>query len=154
MSNPRIRETSVKHGLPARFEPPFGPMDSYKTVTQNDRERRDALQAEKRRDVSDETQRGIEAAGSPRPEQTFFDDPATDRLMGVVWALASEVYVLRDRLTVLESALSQSGHIDLAALQTEASPEELQAQAADRDAFVGHLMDNLAGIQMSKGALR
>ena len=116
--------------------------------------RRDALRTVKRRDVSDERQTGIPAAESPRPEQTFFDDPATDRLMGVVWALASEVYVLRDRLTVLESALAQSGHVDLAALQAEASPEELQAQAADRDAFVGHLMDSLAGVQVSKGALR
>jgi hypothetical protein len=39
-----------------------------------------------------------------RPEQTFFADPALDRLYGVVWALATEVYVLRDRVGLLEEA--------------------------------------------------
>ena len=34
----------------------------------------------------------------PRPEQVFFADPAIDRMMGVVMALAGEVYVLRDRV--------------------------------------------------------
>jgi len=94
------------------------------------------------------------AGETPRAEQTFFDDPAADRLMGVVWALATEVFVLRDRLNVLESALAKSGQIDLSEIRAEATPEELQAQSADRDAFVAHLMDNLAGVQMSKGALR
>jgi len=31
------------------------------------------------------------------PEQTFFPDPALDRAFGVVMALATEVWVLRDR---------------------------------------------------------
>ena len=30
-------------------------------------------------------------------EQTFFEDPALDRAFGVVMALATEVYVLRNR---------------------------------------------------------
>ena len=30
-------------------------------------------------------------------EQTFFEDPALDRAFGVVRALATEVYVLRNR---------------------------------------------------------
>ena len=40
-----------------------------------------------------------------RPEQTFFDDPALDRAFGVVMALATEVYVQRDRLRALERQL-------------------------------------------------
>ena len=36
-----------------------------------------------------------------RPEQTFFPDPAIDRELGVVMALATEVYVLRDRTRAL-----------------------------------------------------
>ena len=35
------------------------------------------------------------------PEQSFFADPALDRAMGVIMALATEVYVLRDRLRAL-----------------------------------------------------
>ena len=37
------------------------------------------------------------------PEQTFFPDPALDRAFGVVMALATEVWVLRDRLAALEA---------------------------------------------------
>lgn len=87
-----------------------------------------------------------------RPEQTFFDDPALDRLYGTVWALATEVFVLRDRVTVLEEALAEAGQIDLDALRAEPSPEDLAAHAADRRAFVDHLMTSLAGTQQSKGA--
>ncbi len=94
------------------------------------------------------------APNAPRPEQVFFDDPALDRMMGVVWALATEVYVLRDRLQSLEQTLSDSGAIDRAALDAEASPEEIRGNAADRDAFVAHLMDNLMGVQAAKGPLR
>lgn len=95
-----------------------------------------------------------DSSSAPRPEQTFFDDPAMDRMMGVVWALATEVYVLRDRMQTLEENLSKSGAIDLAALDAEATPQELMEKAADRDAFVAHLMDNLMGIQAAKGPLR
>ncbi len=87
-----------------------------------------------------------------RPEQTFFEDPALDRAFGVVMALATEVYVLRDRVRALETALAQSGTIDAEALSAEPGPEEMAATAADRDAFVAHLMGNLLGEQVSKGA--
>ncbi len=39
-----------------------------------------------------------------RSEQVFFEDPAVDRLMGVVLALATEHYVLLDRVHVLSAA--------------------------------------------------
>lgn len=88
----------------------------------------------------------------PRPEQTFFADPALDRAFGVVMALATEVYVLRDRLAALEAQLAARGALDRAALAAEPPPEERAARAADRDAFVAHLMHNLLGEQQSKGA--
>ena len=91
---------------------------------------------------------------APRPEQQFFDDPSLDRIMGVVWALATEVYVLRDRQQKLEEMLEASGALNRLALDTEADPQELIDKAADRDAFVAHLMDNLMGIQAAKGPLR
>lgn len=87
-----------------------------------------------------------------RPEQTFFEDPALDRAFGVVMALATEVYVLHDRVRALETALARSGAIDADVLSQEPGPEEAAASAADRDAFVAHLMGNLLGQQVSKGA--
>lgn len=87
-----------------------------------------------------------------RPEQRFFDDPALDRLYGLTWALATEVYVLRDRVDVLESALAANGSVDLEALRAEATPEELMVRSADRKAFIDGLFVNLTGRQQSKGA--
>ena len=89
----------------------------------------------------------------PRPEQTFFADPALDRAFGVVMALATEVYVLRDRLAALEAQLAARGLLDRAALAAEPSPEEIAAHAADRDAFVEHLMHHLLGRQVARGPL-
>ena len=57
-----------------------------------------------------------EPADKARPEQTFFEDPALDRAFGMVMALATEVYVLRDRVRALETALAKSGAVDPAAL--------------------------------------
>jgi hypothetical protein len=88
-----------------------------------------------------------------RPEQAFFPDPALDRAFGVVMALATEVYVLRDRLAALEAQLAARGMLDRTALDAEPSPEEGAARAADRDAFVAHLMHHLLGHQVSKGPL-
>lgn len=89
-----------------------------------------------------------------RPEQTFFADPAIDRIMGVVMALAGEVYVLRDRMRVLEARLNEQGVLAPGALDSFApTPEQAQAAQADRDAFVSHLLDNLLGQQAAKGPL-
>jgi hypothetical protein len=88
----------------------------------------------------------------PRPEQTYFADPALDRVFGVVMALATEVYVLRDRLAAIEAQLAARGSLDRAELEAEPTPEEQAARAADRDAFVAHLMQHLLGEQVSKGA--
>jgi hypothetical protein len=37
---------------------------------------------------------------------TFFPDPTTDRVLGVVMELAQEVYTLRQKLATLEGAAS------------------------------------------------
>ncbi len=87
----------------------------------------------------------------PGAEQNFFEDEALDRAFGVVMALATEVYVLSDRVQALERLLTESGVIGEAALDGEPDPAALVEQAADRDAFVAHLMDNLLGRQVSKG---
>jgi hypothetical protein len=68
-------------------------------------------------------------------------------------ALATEVYVLRDRLAALEAQLAARGMLDRTALEAEPPPEEVAARAADRDAFVAHLMHHLLGQQVAKGPL-
>lgn len=88
----------------------------------------------------------------PQAEQTFFEDEALDRAFGVVMSLASEVYVLRDRLHALERLLTDNGVIAEGALDAEPDAATLAERSADRDAFVTHLMQNLLGTQMSKGA--
>jgi hypothetical protein len=87
-----------------------------------------------------------------RAEQQFFADAALDRAFGVVMALAAEVYVLRDRLAALERQLAARGTIDAAALDAEPDAQEAAARARDRDAFVAHLLGNLLGQQVSRGA--
>ncbi|MFC3227916.1 hypothetical protein ACFOGJ_11780 [Marinibaculum pumilum] len=87
-----------------------------------------------------------------RPEQTFFTDPALDRVMGVVMALATEVWVMKDRQAALERALAARG-LDLAdLLDAEPGDADRRAMAAEREAFVAHLMDNMLGRQVSLGA--
>ena len=82
------------------------------------------------------------------PEQTFFPDPALDRAFGVVMALAQEVWVLRDRVAAMEAQLADRGVLDIAKLDEEPRAD---ARAAERDAFVEHLLHNLLGVQQSKG---
>ena len=87
-----------------------------------------------------------------RAEQQFFDDPAVDRLMGVLMALATEHYVLRDRYRALERQLAATGKVDVAALDGEPAAAELAANRADRDAFVNELLRPLLGEQQALGA--
>ena len=86
-----------------------------------------------------------------RPEQTFLDDPALDRAFGVVMALATEVYVQRDRLRALERQLQEANVIKIADLDQEPSDAERQADALDREQFVEGLLINLLGSQQAKG---
>jgi hypothetical protein len=89
----------------------------------------------------------------PLPEQTFFADPVVDRVLGVAMTLATEVWVLRDRVRALESILVASGQLQSGALDGYAPrPEEAEAIARDRDAFVASLMTNLLGREVSKSA--
>lgn len=82
------------------------------------------------------------------PEQTFFPDPALDRAFGVVMALAQEVWVLKDRVAGMEAQLAERGMLDANKLNEEPGRDE---RAAEREAFVAHLMRNLLGEQQAKG---
>lgn len=71
----------------------------------------------------------------------YFDDPATDQLLGLVLSLASELSVTRDRLDALERLLASRGQLDRAALNAfhpdEAAAEE---RRESREAFMARLM--------------
>ncbi len=88
-----------------------------------------------------------------RPEQTFFDDPALDRTFGVVMALATEVYVQRDRLRALERQLQEASILNIDNLNGEPSDAERRVNARDREQFVEGLLINLLGKQQAKGAI-
>lgn len=79
-----------------------------------------------------------------RSEQVFFEDAAVDRLMGVVLALATEHYVLLDRVHVLERRLSAAGLVPDA--------EEHAAEHADAAALAEALFRPLLGVQQARGA--
>jgi len=80
---------------------------------------------------------------APPLEQTFFDDPVLDRLMGTTIALAAEVYMLRSRLRAVERMLAKEGR----------EPETIDEAAERRDAmaFVQHILGPTLGEQQSRG---
>lgn len=87
----------------------------------------------------------------PQAEQTFFADPAVDRLLGMVFSLTAEVHVLRDRLALLESALAERGVVDAARLSDVVPEGALEGQlAAARTALVRHVFEGLPGRLASK----
>lgn len=90
-------------------------------------------------------------SGQFRSEQVFFEDPAIDRLMGVVLALATEHAVLRNQVQALKTALARGGVVDTAALDAAADgldPVEQQ----EISAFAEALMRPLMGLQQAAGA--
>lgn len=87
-----------------------------------------------------------------RTEQTFFKDEALDRAVGMIMTLSAELYVTRDRLTVLERTLTARGLLEPNELDGyQPDSEALLADAADREAFTTALMANLSGKQSAKG---
>lgn len=86
-----------------------------------------------------------------QPELQFFTDPAVDRLLGVVFNLAGEVQVLRDRLQILEAVLEQQQSIAPGAVDAFKPSGELQLSLdADRSAYVKHLFDPMLGLAASR----
>lgn len=77
--------------------------------------------------------------------QTFFDDPALDRLVAVTVSLAAEVQVLRDRQRALESVLRRHG-IDAATEIERWEPDEAERREIDAadDLFVRAVLGPLA----------
>ncbi len=89
-----------------------------------------------------------------RPELQFFPEPAVDRLMGVVFSLAGEVQVLRDRLQVLEAVLAERKVVEAGAVDRHVpSAEQQAAMDADRRAYTRHVFDPMLGRAASRSAV-
>lgn len=70
-----------------------------------------------------------------------FEDPIHDRLLGIILALGAEVWQLRERLSLLESALARQG-TDVSSLIEELAldPERAPSMVADRDAYLARFL--------------
>ena len=79
--------------------------------------------------------------GPAAPGYHAFEDPVHDRLLGIILALGAEVWNLRERLGLLESALARQG-IEVSALIEELAldPERAPAMVTDRDAFLARFL--------------
>src|SRR5215813_13321892 len=70
-----------------------------------------------------------------KPSQ--FDDPAIDTLLNIVLSLGNEVYVLRDRMHIIEKMLEAKGGISHADIESyRPTPEDEEKIRKDRDAFM------------------
>jgi hypothetical protein len=87
----------------------------------------------------------------PDAEQTFFADPAIDRLLGMVLSLSAELHVLRDRVALLEAELERGGALEAGRLDRIVPDGALEARiGAERAALVRHLLEGLPGRLASK----
>jgi hypothetical protein len=79
-----------------------------------------------------------------RPSQ--FDDPAIDALLSIVLSLGSEVYVLRDRMRIIENLLEAKGAISRADIEDyQPAPEEEEEIRKEADAFISRLFRTFEG---------
>jgi hypothetical protein len=86
-----------------------------------------------------------------QPEQTFFPDPADDRLLGIVFNLASELQVLRDRVRVLEHLLETKSVLAPHEIDGFRGSDEVEhAIAVDRREYVRHLLEPVLGRAASR----
>jgi hypothetical protein len=79
-----------------------------------------------------------------RPRQ--FDNPEIGPLLDVVLSLIGEVYVMRDRMRIIEKMLEARGTISLADIEAfKPTPEEEEQIRGDRDLFMARLFRALEG---------
>ena len=69
-----------------------------------------------------------------------FENPAMDALLSVVLSLGNEVYVMRDRMRVIEKMLDAKGTISRADIEAyKPTPEEEEEIRKDNDAFMARM---------------
>jgi hypothetical protein len=69
-----------------------------------------------------------------------FDDPELDGLLSILLSLGNEVYVMRDRMRVVEKMLEEKGTISRADIEAyKPSVEEEEEIRKDNNAFMARL---------------
>jgi hypothetical protein len=73
-------------------------------------------------------------------ETTYFPDPHLDRTLRLVWQLAGELQVTRQRLAALEAVLARTGAVPAGAVDDfHPHPSEAEALRRHRDGYVDRL---------------
>ena len=81
----------------------------------------------------------VKRAKGKRPD--YFDDPATDRLMSIVLALAAEVSVLRQRHDTVERLLAANGTLSRADIESYAPDAAIaRERGLDTQAYIARIM--------------
>jgi len=76
--------------------------------------------------------------------QSYFNDPAVDRLVEMVTDLAATTWTLMDRQRILEWELQRRGHLDSGRIDTYQPTEEEERQLTEqRNAFMSRLLSSL-----------
>ena len=78
----------------------------------------------------------------PDGQPQFFQDPAIDRMHGVLLRLAQEAWVLTERLAVIEGALREKGVVTADYIATR---ETDGASAAAREAALANFIERTLG---------
>lgn len=69
-----------------------------------------------------------------------FDNPELDKMLAILLSLGNEVYVMRDRLRIIEKMMDKKGVISRADIETyELTPEEEAENRKECDAFMERL---------------
>ncbi len=77
-------------------------------------------------------------------EPAFLHDIGMDRMVGAFVALASEVYILRDRLAALETVLANNKTIAADAIEAlEETPDQSKARQEDAQGFATRVLSEL-----------
>ena len=81
---------------------------------------------------------GRKAKGK-RPQ--FFDNPESERLMGILMAVVEELAVTRERVDTLERVLEQSGDLDRAAIEAyHPSPDEARERGLMHQEYIARVL--------------
>ncbi len=71
---------------------------------------------------------------------TYFPDPINDNLLNIALELGAALWVVKDRLRVLEDLLAENGVVTKEAMERHQTPPEREAEVkAQREAFISRI---------------
>ena len=77
-------------------------------------------------------------------KKSWLGDPILDKLFQVVIRMAGELYVTKDRLTILESIIEEKGLLDLSEIDKHSQSAENNVKLSEqRDAYIANILEPL-----------